>query len=128
MNQAQNKQDLSAQFIKNRKKAVLFDKGKVKIWEFGGNETIDSALAEIEGNYPEQGFAVNTMCDMFYLVVSGKAVFYFKDSKKGTKIKKDCCVFIPKNVPYKVETTGKKPLKVWMPSSPAWTPEQYRTV
>lgn len=117
-----------AEFAKSKKKAELFDKGKVKVWEFGGSENTTAALAEIEGNYPEQGYAVNTACDMFYLVISGKAVFYFKDKEKGIKIKKDSCVFIPKNSGYKVEVTGKKPLKVWMPSSPAWNPGQYKTI
>ena len=112
-------------FIKSLKDAVLKDFGSVKVYEFGGSDSLDAALTEIIGNYPISGWAVNTECDMMYLVVSGKAKFYFKD-ESYKNIKKDSAVFISKGVPYRVEVLGSKPLRVWMPSSPHWSLSQYK--
>src|SRR3989339_586971 len=112
-------------FIKSLKDAVLKDFGSVKVYEFSGSESLDAALAELTGNYPLSGWAVNTECDMMYLVVSGEAKFYFKD-ESYKNIKKDSAVFISKGVPYRVKVTSREPLRVWMPSSPHWTPSQYK--
>jgi len=113
-------------FVKDKNQAELFDKGNVKVWEYHGSNKLDVALSQIKGKYPVNSkWAVNSECDMMYIVKSGIGIIYFKDKNEGFKIKEDSVVLIPKATPYRVKVTSDK-LIVWMPSSPAWSPTQYK--
>jgi|GEM_PF-1747404 len=119
-------------FIRNKAWAQenkqFFDKGLVKVWELGGGKSLDIALAAIEDRHPAEAgkWALNKEVDMKYLIVSGRAKITLKDVNQII-INKGHSVLIEKGVPYKVKAV-KGPLEVAMPSSPAWSPEQYELI
>lgn len=119
-------------FIKELKDANLKDYGAVKVWEFGGSDSLDNALAEITGFYPSVNcWAINNKCDLMYIVNKGRARLHLvSDIKEITEIiRKGSVGFISKETYYKVEVLGKNPFHVWIPSSPKFdgSPECYRT-
>lgn len=122
-----NKKDLKEGIEVFHKKS---EKGSVSIYEYGGPESIDVALAEMKGKYPietDKTWARNTTTDMFYAVVSGKAIIYLEDKlDKGKVIHKGTVVYIPVNQWYRLETLSKTPFTVYLPSSPHWNPSQYQ--
>lgn len=105
-------------FVK-KDKAKVFKKPTCTVWEYGGTQSLDLAVAEIKGKYPENGWARNTKVDMTYFVINGAGKIYL-DSEIYA-ISEGDLLMIEKRKWYKVEGN----LKVIMASSPAWSLDQY---
>lgn len=97
------------------------------VFEFGGSKSLDIAFAELKGNYPEKGWAMNEKSDMVYIVKTGEAKIYFnRNENENYSIKEGNVVFIPKKTEYKLEVASKDALQIWVPSSPKWSLKQYK--
>jgi mannose-6-phosphate isomerase-like protein (cupin superfamily) len=100
--------------------------GIVVVHEYGGlNEGMDLGVALISGNYPGEGrYTRNTKVEtMTFFVLSGRCIFTFKDDEPFD-ISEGDCVFIGKNVLYKVEVAEGDHVEVLMASNPSWSPDQ----
>lgn len=81
------------------------------------------SYAEINGRYPEVGFAINTACDLIYFIHSGSCKINFQESIFELKCGE--AFFIEKNNKYFV--IGENAV-VALFESPKWRPEQYKWV
>lgn len=115
-------------FVKQKQDTAPIDDGVVRIREYGGSDSLDAAFAKITGNYPKNGFVMNTECDMMYLVIKGSGQIYFKIDDKliDNYLMPGSMAFIAKGTPYRVESLGT--LEVWIPSSPRWSSSQYKEI
>ncbi len=92
-------------------------------WEYPlGDKDINGAVIELNGRYPEKGFAVNEKCkEMAYIVSgTGKWVTEGKEIPFGA----DDLLFI--NAGEKFYWDGQA--KIFMPCTPAWYPEQHQII
>ena len=86
-------------------------------------KTIDLAVAEISGRYPETGCCVNEQCDEAAYIFEGTVNVTKKDGDTHLLNSGDS-VFISKDEPFFWEGNGKMVISC----SPPWTPEQYKNV
>jgi|GEM_PF-587367 mannose-6-phosphate isomerase-like protein (cupin superfamily) len=94
------------------------------LWEYNfKNKEVGLSCAKINGQYPLEGMAINTTCDLIYFVVSGSGVVHIDN--KIFEINQQDALLIKKNKAYFV--TGKD-LFIAIIESPKWTLEQYQTV
>jgi mannose-6-phosphate isomerase-like protein (cupin superfamily) len=91
-------------------------------YEFDGEKDINSAVIELSGRYPDSGFSMNTICKEIIYVIEGSGQVGISDNT--TQLKRGDMVRIKPNEHYYF--VGK--MKLLISSSPAWYPEQYRTV
>lgn len=93
------------------------------VYEYGmGSSKIDSALIELSGRYPQEGWALNTICTSVVHIVSGEGRVIFSDGEKP--LVEDMQILIPPHEPYVLEGN----LKLIFSASPAWSPEQARNI
>jgi mannose-6-phosphate isomerase-like protein (cupin superfamily) len=62
------------------------------------DKDIDGALIKINGCYPKEGKAKNTVCKELVYIVDGEGELYVQD--KAVKLEKDMVVLIDKNEEY----------------------------
>lgn len=85
-----------------------------------GEADINGAVIELSGRYPETGSAMNNRCKLLAFVISGSGKVIVNGQEMI--LKKDDMVFIEPGEKYFWEGN----LRLFMPSVPAWSPEQYR--
>lgn len=86
------------------------------------DKDINAAVIKLNGRYPEKGMAVNMGCKEMGYVVEGTGKLIVED--KTVELKKGDVVLIEAGERYYWE--GK--LIMFMPCTPAWTPEQHKFV
>jgi mannose-6-phosphate isomerase-like protein (cupin superfamily) len=104
--------------------AQRFENGKTcTVLEYGGDADLSGAVAEINGRYPEFGWSLNTAVKEMVFVLSGEGKIVTQDTEKP--LVKDVMVLLDVNEQYYFEG---KSLRIFMPTTPAWTPGQYRII
>lgn len=93
------------------------------VWEYGSEGLMDAADAQIDGRYPEQGFALNEVSDMSVRVLSGMGKLATQELV--VNLAAGDAVIIPHGEAYYFE--GEK-LVFFMACSPAWSPDQYKEI
>jgi len=91
------------------------------VYEYGGDTSLSGAIAEIHGRYPEDGWAVNDEVKEMVFVLEGTGRVVTKSSE--VQLKKDDMALIDKGEAYFFEGNA---LRIFMPTTPAWTPDQHR--
>lgn len=95
--------------------------GKCTVREYPfPSEKLGFATAKIEGRYPENGWAKNTVCDEIYFVISGKAKIHCNN--EAVEIKTGDAFLFQKGEKYFVEGEF---LEIAVITAPAWFAEQY---
>jgi len=90
------------------------------VLEYGGNRDIDGAVAEINGRYPQDGWAKNTVSTEQVFVISGSGSIVTKNVTKT--LGQEDTLLIEPNEPYFIEGDN---LRIFISCSPAWSPDQY---
>ena len=92
-------------------------------WEYPlGDKDINGAVIELNGRYPEKGFAINEKCKEMAYVVSGEGKLTTADGE--TAFSADDLLLIAAGEKYYWEGRA----KIFMPCVPAWYPEQHKIV
>jgi mannose-6-phosphate isomerase-like protein (cupin superfamily) len=89
---------------------------------FDDEKNINSAVIELNGRYPETGFALNTVCEEVLYVIEGSGQLVGSQTK--IIIETGDMLRIKPNEKYYFDGN----LKLLISSSPAWYPEQYQNV
>jgi mannose-6-phosphate isomerase-like protein (cupin superfamily) len=105
-----------AKIFKNSEKCIAYE-------YFIGDKDINGAVIEIEGRYPNSGRVTNKVCKEIGYIISGSG--YVVVEGKKLKFKEGDLVFIEAGERY--YWYGDK-LKMFMPCSPAFYPEQHKEV
>jgi len=87
-----------------------------------GDKDINVAYIEINGRYPDKGFVTNEAVKEILFVVEGEGKIVIEDEEHELK-EGDVVLLLPKK---KYFFDGK--LKLVVPCSPAWYPEQHKNV
>lgn len=86
------------------------------------NKDINIAFVEINGRYPDEGYCLNEICTESCYVIDGSGKLYVDNMEY--ELEKDTVVIInPGELYYYVGD-----LRLCVPSTPAWTPEQHKKV
>lgn len=85
-------------------------------------DEIDSAVIELNGRYPESGWAVNTACTALIHVIRGTGRVCGEAG--DILLEKDDQLLICPDEKYALEGD----MKLLFSASPAWSPEQARTI
>lgn len=104
--------------------AQKFENGPTcTVFEYGGDADISGAIAEINGRYPESGWSFNTAVKEMVFVLSGEGKIV---TRKGEiPLTRDTMALLEINEQYYFEGNS---LRIFMPTTPAWTPDQYRII
>ena len=86
------------------------------------DKDINAAVIKLDGCYPERGRAVNTECKEMGYVIEGSGKLVIED--KTVELKKGDVVLIEAGEKYYWEGN----LIMFVPCTPAWTPEQHKLV
>ena len=118
--------------------APKYNKGPgITVREYGGNDRLDGAHAEINGTYPSEvgAWAVNDECDMQFFVHAGEGKFEvrYEDKESGEYITRETKIALGERAAilvfmgqrYRIDGHG---LEVFMASTPPWNPDQTRVV
>ena len=84
-----------------------------------GEPDINGAVIKLNGRYPEKGWCMNRKCKELAYVIKGKGIIHASD--KEQEISEGDLIFIPPGEKFYWEGE----MKMFMPCTPAWTPEQY---
>jgi mannose-6-phosphate isomerase-like protein (cupin superfamily) len=93
------------------------------IYEYGGDADLSGAVAEINGRYPDSGWAMNTEVKEMAFVLSGSGKLVTQ--KEEVALEKELMILLDKNEPYYFEGSD---LRLFMPTAPAWTPDQHQVI
>lgn len=93
------------------------------VYEYGGNDEINGAVAEIDGRYPETGWAVNTEVSEIIFVLEGSGELITKERR--VTLAKAALAVVETGEAYYFEG---KSLRVFIAYTPPWTPEQYKVM
>ena len=104
-----------AQEVKNGDTCIVFE------YPLRDND-INIATIKISGRYPETGFAVNKKCKEVVYVEGGEVNLTVEN--KTVALKKGDTALIEPNERFCWEGNA----TLFMPCTPAWTPEQYKMV
>lgn len=108
-------------FVKKDQVKIYKNSDKCVAYEyFTGDKDINGAVIEIDGRYPDAGCVVNRVCKEIGYVISGKGYAVVENNKIG--LAEGDLVFIAPGENY--YWFGDK-LKMFMPCSPAFYPEQH---
>jgi mannose-6-phosphate isomerase-like protein (cupin superfamily) len=91
-------------------------------YTFEGEKSINSAVIELSGRYPDYGFAFNTVCEEIVYVIEGEGRLSGSDSEMMLGIG-DMLRIKPQ-----VRDYFEGRMKLLISSSPAWYPEQYQNL
>lgn len=83
---------------------------------------LDSALIELAGRYPEEGWAMNAICTSLVHVITGKG--WIVSTSGRHRLTEDAQILIEKGEKYAFEGT----MKLLYSAVPAWTPDQAKNV
>ncbi len=84
---------------------------------------INGAVVELTGRYPTQGYVVNDVCKELALVLEGGGRLHTSDDRTVELESGDLVLLLPGE-----EYCFEGRMTLFVPSSPAWYPEQHRTV
>jgi len=87
------------------------------------DKDLDGALIRINGRYPEEGKAKNTVCKELVYIADGNGKLYIND--QIIDLKKDMIVLIDKNEEYVWEGND---LKLFVTCDPNWYIEQHEEI
>lgn len=88
-------------------------------YEYGlPSADIDSAVIELSGRYPDEGWALNTACTSLVHVIKGEGKVIFPGGE--TALSEDDQVLIPLNEKYAFDGT----MKLLFSATPAWSSDQ----
>ncbi len=87
------------------------------------NKELWFAVAHMNGRYPETGKVINHECAEMYYILSWEWIIH--DETGDHEVKEWDCYLFEKGKRYRVE--GKE-MKIALPTSPTWTPEQYENI
>lgn len=90
------------------------------IYEYGGNDVMDGAIAQINGRYPEAGWAKNTVSTEMVYVLEGTGAFVMKN--QTLELAASTVVLIERGEQY--HFNGEE-LRIFIATAPPWTPEQH---
>lgn len=76
-------------------------------------------VIKLTGRYPEKGWGMNKTCKLFAYILSGTGMIHVEGEDR--KLSPGDLVFIPPGQKYYWDGT----MEMFMPSTPAWSPEQY---
>jgi mannose-6-phosphate isomerase-like protein (cupin superfamily) len=93
------------------------------VFEYGGDSELSGAVAHIHGRYPESGWALNQRSKEMAYVLKGTGVLTTKEM--SVSLHKGDMALIDANEPYFFEGSE---LEIFIPTNPAWTPDQYTTI
>lgn len=91
------------------------------IYEYGGNDDIDGAVAKINGRYPQIGWAMNTEVSEIIFVLDGEGTLVTKDKEHRHTLEKNSMMLIEKGEAYHFE--GK--FRLFIACTPPWNSKQY---
>lgn len=95
------------------------------IWEFVMEEkSISGAIAEINGRYPEKGFAVNENSKELSFVISGNGHIVTPTQKRPIRVGDQ--VFLDKGESFAWEANGA--LTLFMANTPKFDPKQHKII
>lgn len=93
------------------------------IWEFVMEEkAISGAIAQINGRYPENGFAVNKVSKELAFVISGEGYIVTPTQKRPIHV--GDLIFVDKGDLFAWEAKGA--LTIFMANTPKFDPEQHQ--
>jgi mannose-6-phosphate isomerase-like protein (cupin superfamily) len=87
-----------------------------------GDRDINAVIVELKGRYPETGRTVNLKCKELVYVIDGKGLIFIED--KEFNIHRGDVILIEPGEKFYWEGI----LTMFMPCTPAWTPEQHKFV
>ena len=93
------------------------------VHEYGGNDEINGAVAEIDGRYPEMGWAVNTEVSEMIFVLEGSGELV--TNERRVTLAKAAMAVVETGEAYYFEG---KSLRIFIACTPPWTPEQYKVM
>ena len=97
---------------------------KCKVIEYHlGDPDINCAVAHLSGRYPEEGYAINEICKELVYVVNGEGTLN-KKNHEPIKFKAKDVLLIDKGEPFYWDAH----CEIIMPCTPAWNPEQYKSI
>lgn len=108
--------------VRRKNDAVRHENSPVCVaYEYGLPTTkIDSAVIELSGRYPDDGWALNTACTALVYVVKGEGKVIFP--KGETHLAEGGQILISPNEKYAFDGT----MELLFSSTPAWSPDQAR--
>lgn len=83
---------------------------------------INGAVIELSGRYPDKGWAVNEICKEMGYVVSGSGRVVVENGEHSVS-EGDLALINPGEKFY-----WQGNMKIFMPCTPAWTPQQYKII
>ncbi len=105
---------------KSFKDTEIFEGETNKTYEYNiKDKDINYCIVEINGRFPAHGFAVNKVCKEMAHILEGDGILWVDG--KVYELKKDDVVLVMPNEKY--YWNGK--MKLGIPCSPAWYPEQH---
>ncbi len=94
------------------------------IWEYSTpDKDLSGAIAQINGRYPEKGFAVNEVSKELVYVLEGTGSIVLKKGRSFEVSKGDVILLIP-NEPYAWNGN----LTLFMTNTPSFDPKQHKIV
>jgi mannose-6-phosphate isomerase class I len=90
-------------------------------YKFGTNE-IDMAVIELSGRYPQEGWALNTVCTSLVYIVKGEGKLTGPEMQN--ELTAGDQALIPKDNKYALEGE----MELLFAAHPVWTPEQVKNV
>lgn len=109
--------------VKKKDRVEIKNSDKCTVYEYPiGDSDINGTLVEIDGRYPDRGFAINTKCKEIAYIIEGVGSVTINNEK--TDLSSGDMVFIDANEKYFWE--GK--LTMFMPCTPTWYPDQHKIV
>lgn len=104
-------------------KAHEYYNGTVKVTEFNfsDDDSINDAIIELRGRYPDASYAVNDVVTVLVSAESGSGILQFKDDE-SLKLEPGDWVLIKPGDAYYFDPSDS--LTIRYTASPAWTPDQ----
>ena len=87
------------------------------------DEDINGAVVELSGRYPEQGYVTNDVCKELVFVIEGEGSLQTSDGEAVRLAAADLVLLLPGE-----QYCFDGRMTLFVPSSPAWYPEQHRTI
>ncbi len=114
---------MKVEIIKLEDTNKVMNSEKCVIYEYlFGSEKTSLALVEIDGKYPDDGFAINKVFEEIILVLNGKGKIIIENKKY--ELKKNHAVLLKPNKKYRYEGN----LKLATFTSPAFKMENHEVV
>ena len=108
------------EFIPKVKAQRFENSSSCVVFEYGGDNDISGAVAVINGRYPESGWGMNQHVKEMVYVIKGTGTLTAKEATFA--LREGDMALIDANEPYFFEGSE---LHIFMPTTPAWTPEQF---